>query len=376
MKKTSMFEIIIVTYNALSKLKRCLESVQKYTKDFDYLLTIVDNHSTDGTKEYLERLKKIKKVQIIRKEQNIGFCKAANSVLKKSRAKFIVLLDDDVEVTREWLKKMYEQIKSNQRVGIVGCKVVLPDNRINSAEFRINTVELVGVGEIDRGQRNYIRECDSLIGPCWLLRRDVVKKVGYFDERFFPCEFEDVDYCLRVRLAGYKIVYCGEVKIVHHHLLRRIKTKYMFNNKKMFFKKWKNLLSNFPLKDSHQVDKHISNALCLMKHNEFRRSLVELKKAEKIDKRFQEPLYKGIVFEGLKLDTHAIREFRKAVKLNPGNFLALLRLAFLYRKKRCFKDAKVFSKQSLDLIPNDQSSLAHFINESRLVSRVCNTHLC
>ena len=213
-----MFDMIIVTYNAKDKLKQCLESVEKHTNGMSYLLTIVNNHSTDGAFEFLKNYKK-DNVQIINAKKNLGFCGGTNLALKNTANKFIVLLDDDAEVTKKWLDRLYKQIKDKPKVGIVGCKIVFPDNKIHSADYRVKPLQLVGAGEIDKGQRDYIRECDAVVGACWLMRRELIKKVGYFDKRFFPCQHEDIDYCLRTRLAGYKIIYNGKYLFPYFSLL-------------------------------------------------------------------------------------------------------------------------------------------------------------
>lgn len=340
-----MFDIIIVTYNAEDRLKSCIESVKRYTKD--YLITVVDNNSSDGTRRYL---KSLKDANVIFSKKNLGFCAGANLALRNTYNKFIVLLDDDAEVTKDWFIKLYEQIKDKPKVGIVSCTVVSPNNKLLCADYRVRPLQLVGRGEIDRGQWAYIKECDALIGTCWLMRRELIKKVGYFDERFFPSQHEDIDYCLRVRLAGYRIIYNGKVKIIHHNLHRdggRNK-----ENWRRFLKKWRNLLHKFPLKDSCSIDRYLAKGVDYLEKNRYKQALNEFKKAESIDKRFSEPLYMGITLEGMGEYDKAIQQFKKVEPLNSLNRLAQYKLALLYKKKGLVKDAQRNAKSVTNYIHN------------------------
>lgn len=334
-----MIDIIVVTYNAKNKLKRCLESIEKYTKSIRYLLTVVNNNSTDGTPQFLKNYRQ-KKIKIINNNENFGFSGAANIALNNTSNKFIVFLDDDAEVTKGWLYKLYKEIKNKPKVGIIGCKIVSSDNRIFCADYRIRSLSLVGSGEIDKGQRDYIKECDSVAGTCWLMKTDLIKKVGYFDEKFSPSQHEDIDYCLRTRLAGYKIIYNGKIKIIHHHLFRDGGRKLNERNWRRFLKKWKNLLHKFPLKDSHPVDKYILRGKNYLKKKRYKQALVEFKEAESFDKRFSEPLYMGMALKGLKKFDEAIIEFKKVLRVDPSNFSAHYELALIYRKIGLTKEAR------------------------------------
>ncbi len=136
-----MVDIIIVTYNAKNKLRRCINSVKKHTKE--YLLTVVDNCSRDGTSQYLKRLKN---VNVIRAKKNLGFSAGANLGLKKTNNEFVVLLDDDTEVTENWLIGLSNHIKNKPKVGIVGCKIIFPDNTIHAADYRVKPLYIAGLG--------------------------------------------------------------------------------------------------------------------------------------------------------------------------------------------------------------------------------------
>ena len=147
-----MIDIIVVTFNAKKNLARCLSSVKKCTTDYDYVLTVVDNGSTDGTSEYLRKNNEYKDIRLICNDHNSGFCGAANAALRSTSKRYIVLLDDDTEVTEGWLKGLYGQMKNRKRVGIVGGRSVSNDNRIVSAELNLTLLSSLVLGENDTGK--------------------------------------------------------------------------------------------------------------------------------------------------------------------------------------------------------------------------------
>lgn len=355
-----MLDIIIVTYNAKDKLKRCLKSIEKYTKGLSYLLTVVNNNSTDGTIQFLKTYqRKNENIKVINNSNNLGFSGGANIGLKNTCHKFVVLLDDDVEVTKNWLTGLYKQIKNKPKAGIVGAKITFPNNKIWCTGLTVWPFTIVGShqDQIDKGQRDYIRECETLAGPCWLIRRALINKVGYFDERFFPSQHEDADYCLRTRLAGYKLIYNGKVKIIHHHLFRDGGKKQNRKNWRKFLRKWKGLLHRFPLKDSHPADKYIAKAMDYLKRKAFKQAIFEFKRAESVDKRFSEPFYLGLALEGMGKYNEAIRQFKRALNLNPNNVLAHYELGLIYRKLGLNKHAKQEVKPVIKYIHCNKDNL-------------------
>ncbi len=315
-----MIDVVVVTYNAKQTLERCLDSIRRNTS-IDYALTILDNASTDGTFKYLESLQPAG-VRVIRAPKNLGFSGAANLVLKTLNGEFVALLDDDIEVPAGWLEDLYSQISDKPNVGIVGGKIVYPNQRIMAAEVRMNPIRCPSANELDKGQREYIKECDTLIGPCWLMRRELITKVGDFDERFFPSQGEDYDYCIRTRLAGYKIVYHGQVKIVHHHLFRTGSANQNRTNRLAFRAKWSEVFTQFPLADSHSADQSMAKAIQLLQSKEFKGALERCEQVERLDPQLSEPIVKALALAGLGQAEEASRIFGQLLELNPSNFLA------------------------------------------------------
>lgn len=346
--RIKMTDIIIVTRNAQKNLIRCLASLKKYTSE--YCLTIVDNDSRDGTRRYLRTLKG---VRVIYGTRNLGFSRAAEIALAQTACEFVVFLDDDARVTRDWLTRLYSQMR-NPRVGIVGCKIVTPDNRLACSDFFLPPARDTHIGEMDRGQKDYIRTCDALVGTCWLVRRSVFGNVGSFDRRFFPAGYEDIDYCLRARLAGYALVYNGEVKIVHDNLNRWSASGHYTRNLLKFNRKWRGALKRFPLADSHVLDSTFAQGLARYEDGHYRQALSAFGVMKRQDKRFSVPFYTGLAYEGLNLNARAVRSYKIAVaefeaysSINPLRILAYYRLSRILRKMGKYHQSLDWAKKML-----------------------------
>ena len=389
MENISRIDIIIVTYNSRNLLKKCISSVRRFTRA-PYLITVIDNGSTDDTFSFLKHQKDIR---IIRNYRNAGFSKAMNQGIRNTHNKLIVCLDDDVMVTDHWLEGLEKHIHA-ATVGIVGCKIVYPNGKIHAAEYSISPRMVIGKGESDFGQREYIREADALIGPCWLMKRELIDTIGYFDERFYPCQYEDIDFCIRARLAGYKIIYNGKSKVVHYNMFRD-KGKSMENRAK-FLRKWKRL--HYPFDDSHAASKHNAQGYHFFISGEAEKALGEYKKVEKINPEFSIPYWValsqfvlgkysdavrtlrklshlssddyflryllGAIFLESGRDRQAINEYRKAQKINPGASDVHYKIGAVYERMGKVKSARQEYKKALGCIRNHGEYPAEQIRSS------------
>ena len=309
---TPEIDILVVTYNAKKALARCLVSVFRFTKDFSYRLTVVDNASIDGTSEYLRRYFS-SAIRVIRSKKNLGFCGGANLAIRRTELPWIVFLDDDAEVTPGWLKRFYGVAHKKPDTGMVGGRVVFPDGRMFSAEYHIVPFGSAGRGERDRGQFNYVRETDALPGPCWLMPRSVVRKVGGFDERFFPSQYEDIDYCLRVRLAGYKIYYHGGVRIVHSHLFRSGTRRVARDNETKFYRKWRKILPLFP-RASHNAEDRLMVSGARKLYKEYSDPSIGFGSLPRLNRWFSKEFYKGVACFHSGKKTKAVFFFRRVFR--------------------------------------------------------------
>jgi len=204
--------IIILTWNELAYTQRCIESIRKYTH-LPYELIVVDNGSTDGTREWLRTQSD---VRLICNPTNLGFAKGANQGIRAARGDNILLLNNDTVVTPGWLRRLLERLHSSPEVGMAG-----PLSNFVSGPQQIpvpyqNLAEVDGFawdwGKAHRGQS---QPTDRLVGFCLVMKREVIEKVGLLDERFGIGCFEDDDLCRRAMQAGYRLLICQDA-FVHH----------------------------------------------------------------------------------------------------------------------------------------------------------------
>jgi len=223
--------IIIVSYNTRELTEQTLNSIYRHKHNLDYEVIVVDNGSTDGSIDMIT--KEFPQVILIQNKENLGFSKANNVGIKRSRGKYILLLNSDTIIMEDTLKTMFEFMENNPTVGVSGCKVVLPDGRLDKAckrGFPTPQNALYNALKLDKlfphskrfGQYNltYLDEdetyeVDCLVGAFMMVRRDTIEQVGFLDEDFFMYG-EDIDWCYRIKRAGWKVVYYPNTKIIHY----------------------------------------------------------------------------------------------------------------------------------------------------------------
>ena len=208
--------IVVPNWNGMRFVGMCLDSLAQL--DFEgHEVIIVDNGSIDGSREMIEE--KYPWVRLLKMPDNMGFAIACNEGIKASDAEYIVLLNNDIEVTPNWLKELYQGMERHPECGMGTTKMMFLDNR----DVFYNTGDLFhswssgggrGQGEKDTGQ--YEKE-DYVFGACagaGIYRREFFNQVGLFDEDFFIFA-EDVDINMRGQLKGLKAVYLPKAKVFH-----------------------------------------------------------------------------------------------------------------------------------------------------------------
>lgn len=240
--------IIIVCFDQLEFTQQCIESVQAFTPE-EHEVIFVDNGSTDGTHEWiLEQLQKNPNYTGIRNERNMGFPIACNQGIRAATGDYIVLLNNDAVVSKEWLRGLIDCAESSPDIGIVGPR----SNFVSGPQLVTDVSE--GYDTLFKYQlfaENFRKSFRGAYYPYWrivlfcaLIKRNVINKIGVLDELFSPGSFEDDDFCLRACLAGFRNVICSDV-FVHHHgsqSMRGINYKELLEtNQRKFDAKWAGL---------------------------------------------------------------------------------------------------------------------------------------
>lgn len=211
-----LISIVIVTFNNLLFTRMCLESLLANTDHAHYEVLVVDNHSTDGTRDYLRQLAtKVPHLRLLFNEANVGFAAANNRALKQASGEILILLNNDTIVSKGWVTGLVRHLQ-DPNVGLVGPTT----NRLgNEAEVETSyqtygEMEHFAAIVAKRGEA----ECfDIRIGSmfCLALRRNTAELLGALDEQFGIGLLEDDDYSMRARVAGLRVI-CAENVFVHH----------------------------------------------------------------------------------------------------------------------------------------------------------------
>jgi GT2 family glycosyltransferase len=210
--------IIILTYNGLhDSTVPCLDSLREHTEGEDYEIVAVDNGSSDGTPDFLaERAENDPRLRCVLNEVNRGFAGGNNDGIRAARGNLLVLLNNDTRVGAGWLAPLCATLRSDRSVGLVGpvSNEVGNEQRIFTEGAAPDDVLSEGAAWV-RASTGDLFETERLGFFCVGLRRDTVDDVGFLDEAYDLGFYEDDDYCVRIRRAGYRLA-CREDVFVYH----------------------------------------------------------------------------------------------------------------------------------------------------------------
>ncbi|MFC1922219.1 glycosyltransferase [Chloroflexota bacterium] len=238
--------IIILTRNGLEYTRQCLESIFTKTIYPGYEIVVVDNASQDGTVEFLEETSSNRSnFHILFNKQNEGFARSNNQGARAATGEYLVFLNNDTVVTQGWLTRLVEYLQDSS-IGMIGP---VTNSASNESKIRIS---YESIEDLDRFAREYTKshsgesfEIGTLAFFCVGIRAEQYREIGALDERFGLGMFEDDDYAIRVKNAGYKVV-CTEDVFVHHwggaSFLKLDPYQYWLlfkENRRKFEEKWK-----------------------------------------------------------------------------------------------------------------------------------------
>ncbi|MCT1399973.1 hypothetical protein AK95_08890 [Paenibacillus sp. LC231] len=206
--------VILLAYNNLVYTRDCVESILRNTDDVEYELILVDNGSTDGTKEYFDSVPGAK---VIHLKYNIHLVKGFNIGLMAAEGKYCAAVCNDFIFTPNWLRNLMICIESDPGIGFVSPGATSISNMqqisipFNSKDDFQEKAREYNVSDPSKWEERVVLLPNVLCCPTALLDR-----IGYYDTRFFRGEFLDDDISFRIRRAGYKLVYCADT-VTHHY---------------------------------------------------------------------------------------------------------------------------------------------------------------
>jgi GT2 family glycosyltransferase len=207
-----LVSIAILNFNGWNHIQACLESIKKYTPE-KHEIIIVDNGSTDGSKEFL---RSIPEIILVENPTNIGVTARAQ-LLSLANGDYVVFLDNDTIVTRGWLAKFLGYAKADSSIGMIGaCSNYASGLQgiVGTSYRNIDEMEKFADAFAEQ-HRGHVVPSPRLVSFCEFITRDVMNKIGCTDTSFGKFGFEDDDYSIRAAIAGFKVVVAYDI-FIHH----------------------------------------------------------------------------------------------------------------------------------------------------------------
>lgn len=214
--ETPMVSIVIPAYNQFTYTYYCIKSIIENSGDIEYEVILADDCSNDLTRQITSV---VKNLIVAKTEKNLLFLRNCNNAAKQAKGKYILFLNNDTQVQKDWLRPLVDLCERDRAIGLVGSKLVYADGTLQEAGGIIwKDGSGWNYGRNDDAMKpeyNYVREVDYLSGASIMIRRSLWEELGGFDEHFAPAYCEDSDLAFQVRKAGYRVVYQPLSVVVH-----------------------------------------------------------------------------------------------------------------------------------------------------------------
>jgi GT2 family glycosyltransferase len=220
------YTVIILTWNSRQHIGACLDSLAVASPGERFDLIVIDNGSRDGTPDLVRE--RVPSARLIRNRENRGVAAARNQGLVLARTPFSIILDVDTVVAPGSFARQLDFLESAPGVGVCGPRLMLPDGSVQASCQLFPTLfdkivrQLPGdlgrhwLREVELADWDHrgVRDVDYVVGACQAIRMTALHSVGWLDERIFYGP-EDVDFCLRMHLHGWRVVYLGDAVVRH-----------------------------------------------------------------------------------------------------------------------------------------------------------------
>lgn len=213
--------MVVLLYNSENYVGPCLTSLAgSHYPSLEIVLP--DNASRDKSLEAAQRAARElgMTVSLMPLRTNLGCAGGNNAGWRASRGEIVVFLNPDTEIAPDFIEELIAPMQRDASIGITGAKIFYPQgNTLQHAGGFLHPnamSEHYGAGQQDTGQFDEERDVDYVTGAGFAVRRDLLERLGGFDEDFFPAYFEETDLCLRARRSGQRVVYVPTARLVHH----------------------------------------------------------------------------------------------------------------------------------------------------------------
>jgi GT2 family glycosyltransferase len=221
--------VVVVSFNTRDLLRECLMTLREETEGISNEVIVVDNVSRDGSAEMVEE--EFPEAKLIRTKVNLGFGGANNEAFKVAIGRYVVLLNSDAFLKPMALRKSIEHMDADLKIGLGGARLIGADGSwqascrmfpsplndflcLSGLAYKFPKSRFFGRQDKTWADPDIAADADWVPGAYSIIRRSVLEKVGYFDERFF-LYYEEVDLCRRIKQAGYSVRYWPDVVVVH-----------------------------------------------------------------------------------------------------------------------------------------------------------------
>ena len=243
--KTPTVTITFPTFNGWQDTKECLNSLSKLDYPRSKIeIIVIDNNSSDHTPDKISNY--FPNVEIIKMQKNLGYAKAVNIAVGKSHAKYILFSNNDVVLDKDYVINMVKVAETDPKIGIIGSLVYLkkPRGKIGFNGLKINPY--LGYHQYDLKNLENIRDCDIPPPGGFFVRKSLIDDIGSLDEGFF-LYFEDVDFCLRAKRKGYKIIFNPKAITYHGHAKTTLRQSFHQIVYQGYRSKWRCIFKNATL---------------------------------------------------------------------------------------------------------------------------------
>ncbi|MBC2607228.1 glycosyltransferase [Pelagicoccus albus] len=252
--------VIIPVHNQIDYLRSCILSLKKAANNTNFEILVIDDYSSH---ESVIEMSKLSGFRLIRNYENLGFLRTCNRAALNTTSQYIFFLNSDTEVTDGWLDELIDVFSRFENVGLVGSKLVYPDNTLQECGgivWKDGSAWNYGRNEDPHlPQYNYTKETDYVSGAAILIERELFLSCGMFDTRYKPAYYEDTDLAFKVRSAGMKVFVEPKSVVIHHEGKSNgtdtgsgIK-RYQIRNGRIFLNKWRHVLQKEHFRNAENV---------------------------------------------------------------------------------------------------------------------------